>query len=492
MHVGIPVMKCSLHPSTQVNKRTGKAAKTCGVGSAWREMNDKRLGRDTTIDKNLTYLNVWMEGETSDNIEQIVQDKIDEINTERKGNGLRSLRSDAVSVAEIVEKPPIDFMQDLSYEERKEFLQKSHETMEDLIHEWNPDWKIIAAVQHHDEFGGLSAHNHELVLLSSHDKNGIATMQAKSELNLKFFNYINTNYAERMREFGYPVEDVKTYDRLSEEEKEERKLHPAEHGVEAYIYKQKKQEEMAAQIQSLTEEHEQVKEKLQESKEELSKTEKQTSEAKVELIETQQRIGNLTNEKAELSQAKEHYENQAARLTEKVEAPNFQKYEEVVAENKNLKEEISWKNRVIEKLQEEKIAMQATIEKLTEKVQKLSDSFSEIAHKAGQRLMKAFGYDVSRDISIQEFPMSDIKNSLSDMKIEAEKYDPATLRVIPDRENPGTFQVASRKQNGEYEKVKGEFIDRDEAEAFRRSMGHAAESLTDKFEEKMSESLKIK
>lgn len=492
MHVGIPVMKCSLHPSTQVNKRTGKAAKTCGVGSAWREMNDDRLGRDTTIDKNLTYLNVWMEGETSDNIEQIVQDEIDEINAERKDIGLRSLRSDAVSVAEIVEKPPIDFMQNLSYEERKEFLQKSHETMEDLIHEWNPDWKIIAAVQHHDEFGGLSAHNHELVLLSSHDKNGVATMQAKSELNLKFFNYINTHYAERMREFGYPVEDVKTYDRLSEEEKEERKLHPAEHGVEAYVYKQKKKEEMAVQIQSMTEEHEQIKEELQESKEELSRTQKQTSEAKVELEETKQRIGNLKNEKTELSQAKEHYERQAAYLTEKVEAPSLQKYEAVVNENQNLKEELSWKDRVIEKLQEEKIALQATVEKLSATVQKMSDTFYEIAHKAGQRLMQAFGYDMQQDPTVQEYPNADISSAMATLKEEVEQYDTDFLRVIPDHDHPGTYQVACRKSSGKYETVKAAFSSREEAEDFRRNFGHAAENLTDKFEENWSDNFKIK
>ena len=492
MHVGIPVMKCSLHPSTQVNKRTGKAAKTCGVGSAWREMNDERLGRDSTIDKDMTHLNVWMEGETLDNIEQIVQEKIDEINEERKDNGLRSLRSDAVSVAEIVEKPPIEFMQDLSYEDRKEFLQKSHETMKDLIQEWNPDWKIIAAVQHHDEFGGLSAHNHELVLLSSHDKNGIATMQAKSELNLKFFNYINTHYSERMREFGYPIEDVKTYDRLSEEEKEQRKLHPEEHGVEAYIYKQKKHKEMTAQLKSLTEEHEQVKEKLQESKEELSKTQKQTSDAKVELKETQQRIGNLANEKAELFQAKQHYEKQAARLTEKVEAPDLQKYDEVIAENKELKEELSWKDRIIEKLQEEKVSLQATVNKLSDKVQELSEKISSIAHKAGQRLMNAFGYDVQQDTTVQEYPTADISSAMANMKEEVQQYDPESLRVIPDHDHPGCYQVASRKSSGEYETVKTAFSSREEAEDFRRNFGHAAKNLGEKFEEKLSDNLKIK
>lgn len=179
-------------------------------------------------------------------------------------------------------------------------------------------------------------------------------------------------------------------------------------------------------------------------------------------------------------------------LVRKTQAPDLKSYEEVVTENKCLKEELSWKDKLIEKLQEEKIALQATVERLTEKVQKLSDNFADLAHKAGQKLMKAFGYDVSRDISIQEFPLSDIKNAMSEMKEEVEKYDPTTLRVIPDRENPGTFQVVSRKQNGDYEMVREGFSTRDEADDFRRSMGHAAESLTDKFEEKMSESLKIK
>ena len=60
MKVGIPVLKCSLNPSQQINKRTGKKAKTCSVGAAWNEMNDNRYGRDPTIEKELTYRNVWM------------------------------------------------------------------------------------------------------------------------------------------------------------------------------------------------------------------------------------------------------------------------------------------------------------------------------------------------------------------------------------------------------------------------------------------------
>ena len=272
MKIGIPCMKCSLHPSQQVNKKTGKSAKTCGVSSAWKEMNDERMGRDTTIDKNLTHNNVWMDGSTTDDVTKTVQEEIDKINEERRANGLRAMRKDAVSVIEIVEKPPIDYMQHLSYEEKCQFLSDSHDTIKELLHEWNPQWKMIESVQHHDEFGGLSAHNHSLVMLSSKDKNGIAAMNAKAEFNLKFFNFINKNYPERMRSKGYDIEDCKTYDRLSEEEKEQRRLHPEEHGVEAYKYKQKKQEEMTQKLSEQKNELESVSKSLELKRDELSET----------------------------------------------------------------------------------------------------------------------------------------------------------------------------------------------------------------------------
>ena len=138
MRVGIPMMKCSLNPSQQVNKQTGKRSKTCGVKSAWEEMNDERLGRDPTIDKEMTHLNIWMEGSSDMDVEEIIKQEIERINLERKAHGKRALRSDTVSCIAIVEKPNMEYMQNLSYEERKKFLYTSHEEMKKLIHEWNP------------------------------------------------------------------------------------------------------------------------------------------------------------------------------------------------------------------------------------------------------------------------------------------------------------------------------------------------------------------
>lgn len=474
MKIGIPCMKCSLNPSQQVNKKTGKAAKTCGVSSAWKEMNDERMGRDTTIEKNLTHHNVWMDGSTADDVTKVVQTEIDRINEERRANGLRAMRKDAVSVIEIVEKPPIDYMQHLSYEEKCQFLSDSHDTMKELLHEWNPRWKMIESVQHHDEFGGLSAHNHSLVLLSSKDKNGIAAMNAKAEFNLKFFNFINKNYPERMRSKGYDIEDCKTYDRLSEDEKEQRRLHPEKHGVEAYKYKQKKQEEMA--------------QKLSEQKNELESISKSLELKRDELSETKKEIGNLKEDKERLQQkiqeaetAKTLYEKQAelAKKTEKdykekimtlTAAPSVASYEAVMQENQRLREEVSIHTASIRKLQAE----QDQLRKIAEH---WKQCFSDIAHKLGSKLMSFTGYDVSGDLSVKEYPNKEIAAKISDMKEGLEERDPKQYRVLPDNNEKGKFCVAYRQKDGSLETVKGGFDSRDQADRYRRNLINASKGM---------------
>ncbi|WP_373211615.1 plasmid recombination protein [Holdemanella biformis] len=251
MKVGIPVMKCSLNPSNTVNKKTGKKSQTCPVDLAWQEMNDERIGRDEDIDHDMTHLNVWMDGKSSDDVVQMVQNKIDEINRVKHENGKRSLRKDAVSVIEVIEKPNIEYMSELAYEEKVKFLNDSHKVFKQLINEWNNNWIILESVQHHDEFGGLSAHNHNLIMLTTEDEKGLPTMNAFKEVNLKFYSFMNKNYPKMMRERGYEVEDVRTYDMLTDEERMERKLNPQQHGVDSYTYKKRKKEEMERQLEQL-------------------------------------------------------------------------------------------------------------------------------------------------------------------------------------------------------------------------------------------------
>lgn len=383
MRVGIPCMKCSLHPSQQVNKKTGKASKTCGIGSAWREMNDERLGRDPTIDKTMTEKNVWMVGNSNDDVESFIQKEIDSINEIRRESGKRALRSDCVSVVAIVEKPNMEYMQNLSYEERKQFLLTSHEVMNDLIQEWNPNWKVLESVQHHDEFGGLSAHNHTLVMLKTIDKNGLPNMQAKSELNLKFFNFVNSNYSKEMQKRGYSVEDVKTYDRLSEEEKLERKTNPREYGIDAYTFKKKKENELSRSIK-----------------------------------EKKNVVDSLSDE----------IKNQ---LLIKHQIENVDEFKGIVSENQKLKVEIEEKNNIIADLKN--------------KVAHLQKRISEISNKVGKRILKLFGFDTEENTNI--YPDKTLIDEVNKIQNKLVIDDPSNYRVVPDDKNNGCFKVVVKKQN---------------------------------------------
>lgn len=407
MKVGIPVMKCSLNPSNTVNKKTGKKSKTCPVDLAWQEMNDERIGRDMDINHDMTSLNVWMEGNSSDDVVQIVQSKIDEINQIKRENGKRALRKDAVSVVEIIEKPNIEYMSELNYEEKVKFLNASHEIFKQLIREWNPNWTILESVQHHDEFGGLSAHNHNLIMLTTKDDKGLPTMNAFKEVNLKFYSYINKNYPKMMRERGYEVEDVRTYDMLTDEEKMERKLNPQQHGVDSYTYKKRKKEEMEQQL-------EQLKIKSEEMNLELKNT-----------------------------------------ILEITKAPDLPSYNDIQNENQTLKKELSVKDKIIQKLNVEK-------EDLKHSLEKWKRQCMHIANKIGNKMLNAIGLDTNVVGIKKELPSKEVIQVIDDTS-HTIQYNADDLRVIPDSQNKGKFCVILKKDDG-FDVVDNNFDNRQLAE----------------------------
>lgn len=246
MHVGLPCMKLSLSPSTQ--KHNGRKAGTCSVKAAWDEMRDVRRGRDETIDRSMTDQNVWLRGSTDMDMEAEVQKYIDLVNADKKAHGKRALRCDAVTGIEMIEKPPMEYMEKMSREEQIWFLRVSSDVLDQILRDWNPDWITVAQVIHFDEFGGKAPHTHRIVVPLTKDKNGVLAFNAKSEFNLKFFTFVNTEYPKRMRERGYEVEDCKIYDRMTEEEKEEHRRNKPEYGLEGFEYKRRKQQELETAI----------------------------------------------------------------------------------------------------------------------------------------------------------------------------------------------------------------------------------------------------
>lgn len=246
MHVGLPCMKLSLSPSTQ--KHHDKKAGTSSVKAAWEEMNDERKGRDATIDRSLTDQNVWLVGSSDMDMSAEIQKKIDLVNEDKRSHGKRALRRDAVTGIEMIEKPPMEYMEHLSREEQIRFLKDSGDTMDQILKEWNPNWITMARVLHFDEFGGKSPHAHRIVVPLTKDKDGLLSFNAKAEFNLKFFTFVNKEYPKRMREKGYTVEDCKIYEEMTQEEKEEHRQNKEEHGVKGFEFKRRKNAELDQKI----------------------------------------------------------------------------------------------------------------------------------------------------------------------------------------------------------------------------------------------------
>lgn len=269
MKVGLPCMKLSLSPSSQ--RHNGKKASTCSVKKAWNEMRDTRQGRDETIDRSKTIENIWIRGDTELDMEAEIRKCIDYVNQEKKAHGKRSLRVDAVTGIELIEKPPMEYMEMLDREEQIRFLSDSGAVVDSILKDWNPDWFTVAQVIHFDEFGGKSPHTHRIIVPLTRDKDGIPAFNAKAELNLKFFNFMNKEYPRRMRERGYSVENCRTYDMMTEEEREEKRRNPPDYGLEGFEYKRKKTRELEERIAS----QENKIEKLDAREEELEKRNRQ-------------------------------------------------------------------------------------------------------------------------------------------------------------------------------------------------------------------------
>lgn len=281
-------MKLSLSPSTQ--KHHDKKSGTCSVKSAWEEMNDLRKGRDETIDRTLTNQNIWIVGSSEMDMVTGIQKKIDLVNADKKAHGKRALRSDAVTGIEMIEKPPLDYMERLSREEQVQFLKNSSDTVDSILREWNPDWITMACVLHFDEFGGKSPHAHRIVVPLTKDKDGILSFNAKAEFNLKFFTFVNKEYPRRMRERGYAVEDCKIYEEMTPEEKEEHRQNKEEHGIEGFEFKRRKNAELDRKIEEKEDVLSQMNDQIGDLDAEIQKKEEKEKALRSKNRETEVRI----------------------------------------------------------------------------------------------------------------------------------------------------------------------------------------------------------
>lgn len=223
------------------------------------------------------------------------------------------------------------------------------------------------------------------------------------------------------------------------------------------------------------------------------KVEEHVESMKESFEKTRQEIGDLTWEKEQLdvsiqqaTEARERYEEKLIQVTQ---APDIPTYAQVIQENKTMKEELSVKDRLIERLQSERDRLRETAEQWKATATEWKERFYDITHKAGEKMMSFFGYDVTGETAVPEYPVRTITEGLSQIQAELNGMDPQKLRILPDNDNPGTFRVASKDTSGSFETVRSGFESRTSAEDWRRNVTESAKILTRHTDEKMTAKL---
>lgn len=172
-------------------------------------------------------------------------------------------------------------------------------------------------------------------------------------------------------------------------------------------------------------------------------------------------------------------------IAELQQAPDFKEYRETITENRRLKEELSLKDRLIERLQAER-------NRLFDAAEKLRLQLSDITRQAGSKLMALMGYGQDMDRSLNPYPEKHVSAGIREMMGGVELKDARQYRVIPDPEETGKFRVAYREKSGDYKTVKGGFETREEASLFRNNITDASQEMNRTREEERKYQFYIK
>ena len=127
-------------------------------------------------------------------------------------------------------------------------------------------------------------------------------------------------------------------------------------------------------------------------------------------------------------------------------APDMKSYVDIRKENHQLKEELSMKDKIIEKLRNS--------------VESWKRKFETLAHELGNRIMRKLGFNESQS---REMPSSKAMNAIEGFTESMKSNRHSTYNVIPDFENEGKFSIVSMNRKGEYEVIEDGFNSREEA-----------------------------
>ena len=134
--------------------------------------------------------------------------------------------------------------------------------------------------------------------------------------------------------------------------------------------------------------------------------------------------------------------------------------------------------------------MSKTVRHMTGFLKKKKNSGGCIRKSTESLLMMGFfGYDVSDDSTIREYPNRETSSGIAQMTKSLEEQNPKKYRVLSDNENSGTFRVATRDKDGALVTVRDGFSDRKAAEDWRKNVSDASHEVTRVLDDGMSKGI---
>ena len=347
--IGQPVLLCK-------KSGKGKGKRTANLKKILKESQQERYGRDKDIDRQID--NVYFGGFSSGGeVYDYMVSLADEHVVMGKGGKPRKIRSDATIGVAVISKPSAE-----TFEEIKQMAVERSIDPDDLEEQFLSDlydcnkaiyekhgFQIIAGALHYDE---QQPHYH-FMLADPEFKIG-------EKVKLPFFSDLNKSLPKMMRDRGWPIEDLESYDR---ERAEAEPKYKANHIKE----KEKKKHGRSSAEYKADKDAEKKEKELQEQRQreirarEFLSTKLKAANARAESLEEVADELEFYKAKAEASEQ----ENMMLREMLRAEKRKPAKVVEKVVESPDLKQENERQSEVIDAQENEITRLNRKLEALT-------------------------------------------------------------------------------------------------------------------------------
>ena len=203
-------------PYLGLTRKPGEKGKhKANVRAICLEAGYERVGESRTLDRTLSDQNVYVGYESGNKLADFLEERADEyrvkVNGKRNGKEVtyeRPLRKDAIIGFAVIWKPPAEVVAEWDTDTRERFFADCYAVAEELEPELFRPSNLLMKARHKDEkLHGGDEHEHAVGIPLTSD----GRYNGSDMLNHMRRNF-NKNFAGKMRERGWDMEDLELYD----------------------------------------------------------------------------------------------------------------------------------------------------------------------------------------------------------------------------------------------------------------------------------------